>query len=84
MSPIEPDLLAILVCPETHRPLRPMDEEALAAVNRRIAAGELTNRKGDALVQPLTEALVRDGDDLLYPVDDGIPVLLIEEAVPLT
>ena len=57
MSPIEPDLLAILVCPETHRPLRPMDEEALAAVNRRIAAGELTNRKGDALVQPLTEAL---------------------------
>lgn len=81
--PIEPDLLAILVCPETRRPLRMVDAALLAHVNGRIARGELKNRKGEALDQPLAEALVREGDDLLYPIDDGIPVLLVEEGVPL-
>ena len=82
-SSIAPDLLAILVCPETHRPLRLMEAAALAKVNERIAAGELANRKGEALTAPLAEALVREGDDVLYPVDDGIPVLIIEESVTL-
>jgi uncharacterized protein len=81
--PLEPDLLAILVCPENHRPLRSMEPTLLATVNERIAAGTLRNRKGERVSRPLTEALVRDGGDLFYPVDDGIPVLLVEEGVPL-
>lgn len=81
--PVEPDLLAILVCPENHRPLRQMDAATLKRVNERIAAGTLRNRRGEALARPLDEALVRDGGDLFYPVENGIPALLVEEGVPL-
>lgn len=80
---VEPDLLAILVCPETRRPLRVLDAALLARVNDRIRAGALTRRSGARVERPLEEALVREGDDLVYPVEDGIPVLLVEEGIPL-
>lgn len=50
---LDPELLAILVCPATRTPLR-YDE----------AAGEL----------------ISDVAGLAYPVRDGVPVMLIEEA----
>lgn len=81
--PVEPDLLAILVCPENHRPLRQMEAALLKRVNERIAAGELRNRRGEVLTRPLDEALVREGDDVCYPVENGIPSLLVEEGVTL-
>jgi uncharacterized protein YbaR (Trm112 family) len=81
--PVEPDLLAILVCPDNHRPLRLLEAEGLRRVNERIAARSLRNRKGEVLERALAEALVREGDDLVYPVEDGIPVLLVEAGVPL-
>ena len=81
---LDPDLLAILVCPETRRPLRAMAAGDLAGVNERLARGELVNRAGKVVKGPLSEALAREGDDLFYPVDDGIPVLLVDEGIPLT
>ena len=53
---LDPELLAVLVCPATRTPLR-HDE----------AAGEL----------------VSDAAGLAYPIRDGVPVMLIEEARPL-
>ncbi|WP_016745820.1 Trm112 family protein [Rhizorhabdus wittichii] len=50
---LDPELLAILVCPVTRTPLR-YDE----------AAGEL----------------VSDAAGLAYPIRDGVPVMLVEEA----
>lgn len=50
---LDPELLAILVCPVTRTPLR-YDE----------AAGEL----------------VSEAAGLAYPVRDGVPVMLVEEA----
>ncbi|QTH24419.1 Trm112 family protein [Rhizorhabdus wittichii] len=50
---LDPQLLAILVCPVTRTPLR-YDE----------AAGEL----------------VSDAAGLAYPIRDGVPVMLVEEA----
>jgi len=81
--PVEPDLLAILVCPDNHRPLRQLDAEGLRRVNERIAARALRNRKGEVVDRALPEALVREGDDLIYPVENGIPVLLVEDGIPL-
>ena len=31
----------------------------------------------------LVEALIREDGRILYPVDDGIPVMLVEESVEL-
>lgn len=76
-------LLAILCCPVTHRDLRPARADQLAALNRAIDAGRVTNRDGRTLDDALDEALVTDDGKLLYPVNDGIPVLLEGESVRL-
>jgi uncharacterized protein len=80
---VEADLLDILVCPETKRPVRLAEPEFLERVNRAINEGKLENRAGERVTETLEAALVREGDDLLYPVHDGIPVMLIDEAVSL-
>jgi uncharacterized protein YbaR (Trm112 family) len=81
--PVSPELLEILVCPETRQPVRPARPEELAALNARVERGELRNRGGDAVARPLAEALVREDGRVLYPVDDGIPVMLVEESIEL-
>ena len=35
------------------------------------------------MTRVLSEALVREDGKVLYPVDDGIPVMLIEESIEL-
>lgn len=81
--PIDAELLAILVCPETHQPLAPAGDDVLAAVNGRIAAGGARSHGGEALKRPVDEALVRHDGKALYVVEDGIPNLLIDERIDL-
>ena len=38
---------------------------------------------GDTVETELTEALIRQDGRILYPVDDGIPVMLIDESIEL-
>jgi len=80
-SSVSQELLEILVCPDTRQPVRPADDDLLAALNARIRRGELRNRGGDKVEQELTEALVREDGQRVYPVDDGIPVMLVEESI---
>lgn len=77
-------LLAILCCPVSHRELRLAKAEELKSLNAAIAAGTVSNRDGARLSQPLTEALVTDDGKLLYPIDNGIPVLLEGEGIGLS
>jgi uncharacterized protein YbaR (Trm112 family) len=81
--PVDRELLEILVCPETRQPVRAATAEELEAVNRRIRSGELRNRGGEPVPAPIQEGLVREDGKVLYPVDDGIPVMLIEQSVAL-
>ncbi len=53
----------------------------LKEVNAAIQAGTLSNRDGRVLDGQLAEALVTDDGKVLYPVADGIPVLLEGESV---
>jgi uncharacterized protein YbaR (Trm112 family) len=80
---VSKELLDILVCPEHRTPLSPADERLLAAVNRAVAAGSLKNRGGDRVEKAIEEGLVRDDRAVLYPVIDGIPIMLVDEAIPL-
>ena len=81
--PVSEELLEILVCPESRQPLHPASGDELRSLNERIAAGTLRNRGGEAVKAQLEEALVREDGRVLYPVDDGIPVMLIEESIEL-
>lgn len=78
------DLLEILVCPETRQPVRLARADELERVNARVRAGELRNRGGEKVAAELREALVREDGRVLYPVDDGIPVMLLDESIELT
>jgi uncharacterized protein YbaR (Trm112 family) len=80
---VSPDLLEILVCPETKRPVAPASAEVIARLNEAIRAGKVRNRGGEPVTSEISEGLVRDDGRVLYPVDDGIPVMLIEESIEL-
>jgi uncharacterized protein YbaR (Trm112 family) len=81
--PVSPELLEILVCPETRQPVALASDELIGQLNERIQAGDLRNRGGDRVAKPLEEGLVREDGRILYPVDDSIPVMLIEESIEL-
>jgi uncharacterized protein YbaR (Trm112 family) len=83
MPQVATDLVEILVCPETKQPVRLATAPELASVNEKIRAGTLRNRGGEAVKSELAEGLIREDGRILYPVDDGIPVMLVEESVEL-
>ena len=81
--PVSRELLEILVCPETRQPVALAGSEVLARVNEKVRAGTLRNRGGDKVEKEVAEGLLREDGRVLYPVDDGIPVMLIEESIEL-
>jgi uncharacterized protein len=80
---ISKDLLEILVCPDDHTPLALADPPLLARLHAAIDAGRVTNRAGERVQTHLGGGLVRADGKYLYPVVDDIPVLLVDEAIPL-
>ena len=80
---ISKDLIDILVCPESHQPLRLADDDLIRRINDAVDAAELRNSGGSKVEQPLDCGLVREDNKLVYPIVDEIPVLLTDEAIPL-
>ncbi|MBQ0987218.1 Trm112 family protein [Streptomyces sp. F63] len=71
--PLDAGLLAILACPACHAPLREESGGASAGT-----AGEESG--GESGRESRGTELVCTGCGLAYPVRDGIPVLLVDEA----
>jgi len=44
----------------------------------------VTNRRGDLVSTLIEEGLVREDRDMLYPVRDDIPIMLIDESISLS
>jgi uncharacterized protein YbaR (Trm112 family) len=80
---VDPDLLHILVCPDSKQSLKEADADLVKRLNVALAAGSVRNRAGEVARGPLDGALVREDGGLLYPVREGIPIMLIDEAISL-
>ncbi|MHC1763685.1 MAG: Trm112 family protein [Verrucomicrobiia bacterium] len=77
------ELLEILCCPESHQSLAVAEPALVEKLNAQIAAGQLANRGGGVIREKIDGGFVRADGKILYPIRRGIPVLLIQEGIPL-
>lgn len=80
---LDPELLKILVCPENKTPVTEADEALIDKINAAVATGTLKNRAGEVVDTRIDGGLVREDGAYLYMVRDDIPIMLIDEAIPL-
>jgi uncharacterized protein YbaR (Trm112 family) len=80
---IDSELMKILCCPETHQGLRPAEGAVVEKLNQQIAAGQLLNRAGATVKEPLEGGLVRADGKYIYPVRRNLPIMLVDEAIEL-
>ena len=82
-APIDNELLAILRCPETLQKLSEAPVETVRRVESERLAGRLRGRAGSAIGAPIEAGLVREDGKVFFPIRDGIPVMLVDEAIGL-
>ena len=78
---INPELLKLLVCPETKQPVKPAEDSFIEKVNLYISSGEVVNKSGSRVDYTLTGGLITEDGKTLYPIRDDIPVMLAGEAL---
>ena len=81
--PISQDLLEILCCPRTKVPVQMVPEDQLAQLNERIQAGGVKYHDGSDVEKPLDEGLITEDGETTYRIDDSIPVMLIDQGIPM-
>ena len=79
---IAPELLEVLCCPADRTAVRLATASELEALNARIAAG-VKNNAGASAGEKLEAAIIRADGTFAYPIREEIPVMLIDEAIPL-
>jgi len=75
---VDPELLEILVCPQSHGTLEPVDLPE--PVRRRLVEKYREHFRDE---EPVVEqGLYCAASALVYPIVSGIPILLVDEALP--
>jgi len=80
---MDAELLKILCCPETRQPLHLAEPALVEELNRQIPSGSVKDRAGLPVKENIDGGLVRADGKFLYPIRGNIPVLLVDEAIPL-
>lgn len=74
-------LLDILCCPLTRQPLSPLAAPLRDRINQAVAKGMVKREDGSTQSVPVQAALVTRDGKRVYRIEDGIPVLLADEAI---
>jgi uncharacterized protein YbaR (Trm112 family) len=82
--PINGKLLEILCCPVSKTPLTRLASGRLKKLNGAIEAGDVQYVHGEPVAATLGEALITEDSKVIYPVVDGIPILLEEKGIGTT
>ncbi len=80
---IDNKLLEILCCPETKQDLKLADEKTISDLNDLVEKKELKNRIKQPVEKKLDGGLIREDGKYLYSIIEEIPILLIDESIPL-
>jgi uncharacterized protein YbaR (Trm112 family) len=80
---LHPELLNDLCCPETKQRVHLADAALIASLNDRISSGRVRNRAGQPVSEKIDAGLLREDGKFLYPIRRDIPIMLIDEAIPL-
>ena len=80
---VDSELLAILRCPESLQPLRLAEDFVVQRLQEQARQGSLQNLQGSKVPADFEALLVREDGKRGYLVREGIPVMLIDEAVTL-
>jgi len=80
---ISKELLEILVCPETKESVSLADGSLIENLNAQIEEGKLENKGGQSIKEKIEGGLIRQDKKILYPIREGIPIMLIEEGIAL-
>jgi uncharacterized protein len=80
---ISDELLGMLRCPEDRTMLTRANQDLVDRLNQGIVAGQIKNRIGQTVGQAVEGGLIREDRKYLYPVLHGIPIMLVDDAIPL-
>ncbi len=80
---INEEMLEWICCPASRQRLRIVAPAELAQLNRWIASGGLATVGGEAVQEPLEQALIREDGQIAYAVVDGIARLIVDDGIPL-
>jgi uncharacterized protein YbaR (Trm112 family) len=78
---LDKKLLEILCCPETKQAVSPVGKDVVQKINDGIKAGNIVNRGGAAVKEPIDGGLLREDGQYLYPIREDIPIMLVDEAI---
>jgi uncharacterized protein YbaR (Trm112 family) len=80
---VDQELLDMLCCPETKEDVSLAESGLVEKLNAKIDAGQLKNRGGEIVKEKMDSGLIRADRKVLYPIREDIPIMLIDEAIPL-
>ncbi len=80
---VDEELLKILVCPENKTAVSLVEQATIDRINEAIASKTLKNRGEEDVEQPIEGGLLRADGAYLYIIREDIPVMLIDEAIPM-
>ncbi|MCG8584645.1 MAG: hypothetical protein MI757_08040 [Pirellulales bacterium] len=79
----DPHTLETLVCPDTRGQLSMVPDTMISRINSLVAREQVVTRSGTTVTEPLSGGLLREDGELLYPIVDGIPKMIADEAIPM-
>ncbi len=77
---MDPELLSVLRCPVNHEPLRIGSGTEIARLNAVLAKVDRKTEE-EPVATSAEECLICDTCRLCFPIVDGVPILLPEEAI---
>lgn len=81
---ISEELLNVIACPETKEDLVIADSDLVGKINSLIEKEQLVSRNKQKVTEIIDAGLIqKETQEYLYPIRNDIPILLMDESIPL-